>query len=225
MSQDRCDFDLDGLASGELVGSAEMQAREHLRGCPACRTEHELLLRERRTFVARAAHVSRAKAAPLPDFDALLARAAAEPVGLAVRWQSAVRTWSAVWRGTVARSVLAVSAVGLIVHVAWPEPPSAQLASQPNASLSAQASHSLPEAGSTSASWDGADSAACEDEVCVDQLFAATPAMTPVFRVNADACSSSTSQSTFTTVDWSSQKSSSNELDNYVDAVCIPDAI
>lgn len=226
MRPDPCDFDLDALAAGELVGSRETQAREHVRSCAACRTEHELLLQERRMFVARAAHISRAKAASLPDFDALLARAAVEQVGFVARWQRAVRTWSTVWRGTIARSVLAVAAVGLVVHVAWPEPPVAEPASQPNASLSVPATHALLETASTSsASADGADSAACEDEVCVDQLFASTPAMTPVLRVNAEACSSSTSQSTFTTVDWSSPKSSSNELDNYVDAVCIPDAI
>jgi len=225
-----CNLDLDRLAYGELTPEGEAEAREHLVGCDVCRREHEMLLLERRAFVARAWLAS---PAPLPDVEQLLARAASEPVSLGLRWQTALRRWSSPWRGAILQSVLGAFAVGLLLQVSHPREAQhgAMRAGAPGASTHARPIASAADR-STRPSDDNAlpraNPESCDDfgEVCVDQPLVSTmmsmAALTDGGARSPDPCASGP-QSQF--ADWSAQNSSSNELDSYVEAVCAPDAI
>lgn len=218
-----CDFDLDRLAYGELTPEAEAEAREHLVGCDVCRREHEMLLLERRAFVARAWLAS---PAPLPDIEQLLARAASEPATLGLRWQTALRRWSSPWRGAILQSVLGALAVGLLLQVSHPREtvaPGASSHARPIASAADRSTRPSDEHALNRANPDS-----CDDfgEVCVDQPLVSTmmsmAALTDGGARSSDPCASGPQSQS---ADWSAQKSSSNELDSFVEAVCVPDAI
>lgn len=231
-----CDIDLDRLVYGELTADAEAQAREHLARCEVCRREHEMLLLERRAFVARA---WLSEPAPLPDVEQLLARAATAPLprweraSFGVRWQTALRRWSSPWRGAVLQSVLGAFAVGLILQVSHSRK---QVASRAPAGARPVASTVVPSARPsadngqpveprTSPLGPRTNAESCDDfgEVCVDQPWVST--MTSM-AVAPDPCvSGPQSQPAFVSADWSTQKSSFDEVDSYVEAVCAPDAI
>jgi anti-sigma factor RsiW len=214
----RCeDLDLDALAYGELAPSDELWARSHIALCQPCHEAHEELLFERRQFAARARNSQLGSTAlgPLPSFDQLMSRAEREPVRHETRWQAAMRSWSAPWRGAVLQGVVGMFAIGMLVQVAILRP------TRPTETVRSSA---VTADGGTAAALDpwGESIVDCgpEQEVCADDTrqaeLASAPAVDPCAGVQAPP-------SSLVTVDWSLQ--SAPALDGSVDAVCAPDAI